>query len=344
MKVLVLGGTVFLGFHIVEAALERGHEVTIFNRGRHGDDSLPALVERLRGDRHTDLGALRGRSWDAVFDTCGYLPSAVQASSSLLAGSAGHYTFISSCSVYAYLSPGRIDEDSPVAELSESELEEAEAIRPERSFFIAPEYGAKYGALKALCERAASYSMPGRVLNVRAGLVVGPRDYADRFPYWVARTARGGDVLAPGRPDRRVRVIDARDLAAWCLLMAEEGRAGTFNATGADGLTMKGMLEECRAASGSDARFRWVGEESLLEQGVRAWSELPLWIPDERNGIFDIVNDRAVALGLRFRPLAATVRETLDWLGTRPPDHAWVAGMSPERESELLRLWATHGA
>jgi 2'-hydroxyisoflavone reductase len=348
MKILILGGTVFLGPHLIEAARARGHQVTLFNRGQHNPDWYPE-VEKLRGDRRLDVAspsssvnsmdvsALQGRSWDAVVDTCGYLPSVVRKSAELLADAVAHYTFISSLSVYADFDLAGTDENAAVSTITPEQVEEAETIDT-RERPTAITYGEMYGALKALCERAAEEAMPGRVLNLRAGLLVGPYDYSDRFTYWIHRVAQGGEVLAPGNPGRRVRVMDARDLAEWIIRMAEKRQTGTYNATGAeDGLTMGRLLEECRTVSDSDARFTWASEEFLLEQKVGPWGEMPLWIPEERNGIFLVNNDRAIATGLTFRPLSDTVKDTLSWDATRSPDLEWKAGLKPERERELIK-------
>jgi 2'-hydroxyisoflavone reductase len=198
-------------------------------------------------------------------------------------------------------------------------------------------YGKMYGGLKALCEQAAEEAMPGRVLNVRAGLLVGPYDNSDRFTYWVHRVAQGGEVLAPGQPGRRVRVIDARDLAEWIIRMAEMRLAGIYNATGAeDGLTMGRLLEECRKGSGSSATFIWASDKFLLDQKVAPWSEIPLWMPEDYNGIFLVNNDKAIATGLTFRPLSDTIKDTLTWDATRSSNLERGAGLKPLRERELL--------
>lgn len=335
MKILIVGGTVFLGRRLVEAAAARGHEVTTFSRGRHNPDVHPG-IEALRGDRHHDASSLRGRKWDAAIDTCGYVPGAVNRIMDVLEASIAHYTFVSSVSVYAGYSPTGIDENAPVATITSEQLRDAEDMatgaRP-----TARSYGEMYGALKALCEQAAEARMPGRVLNVRPGLIVGPYDYTDRFTYWVTRAGDGGDVLAPGRPQRRVRVIDARDLAEWIVLMAEERQTGIFNATGAeDGLSFGHMLDVCREVCGSDARFTWVDERYLLDRGVEPWNELPMWIPEADNGIFEVRNDKAIAAGLTFRPLGTTVRDTFAWARMRAIDGPLKSGLSRERERGLL--------
>jgi 2'-hydroxyisoflavone reductase len=342
MKLLVLGGTKFLGRHLVELALAGGHEVTLFNRGQLNPELFPE-AEKLRGDRDGGLDALRGRRWDTVVDPSGYSPRIVRDSAALLADAAEHYTFVSSISVYRDTSVPGVDEEYALATITEEELREAEAL-PQSELTTAPFFWERYGALKALCELAAEESVPGRVLNIRAGLIVGPHDYSDRFTYWPRRIAEGGDVLAPGDPSRPVQFIDARDLAAWILRAAEERVTGTFNATGLDyALTMGRFLEECRATTGSDARFVWVDEKFLIDAGIGQWMEMPLWTDssDERNRYFQAVSvEKAVAAGLTFRPVVETVRDTLAWDMTRPDDAPRRAGLAREREREVLEAWA----
>ncbi len=325
MKLLILGGTVFLGRHLVEAALARGHEITLFNRGRHNPDLFPD-VEKLRGDRDNDLAALQGRRWDAVIDTSGYIPRAVRQSAELLAGAVDHYTFVSSLSVYADFSRPGIDESAPVGTLEDPTVEQVT--------------GETYGPLKALCEEAAEAAMPGRVFNVRPGLIVGPHDPTDRFTYWPVRVAEGGDVLAPSRPDYPTEIIDVRDLAAWIVLMAESGKTGVYNATG-PALTMGAILETSHQIGDSDARIHWVDEAFLRAKGVQPWQEMPLWVTDDPDmaGFAHFNIDKAVADGLTFRPLDAVVRDTLDWAATRPADYQWRAGITRLREAELLSEW-----
>jgi 2'-hydroxyisoflavone reductase len=285
---------------------------------------------------------LRGRRWDAVVDPSGYLPRVVRDSARLLADADDHYAFVSSFSAYRDTSAPGVDESYPVAALTDEELREAEAL-PQSELAGAPFFGERYGALKALCERAAEGEMPGRVLNVRAGLIVGPHDYSDRFTYWPRRVAEGGDVLAPGDPARPVQYIDARDLAAWMLRAAEGRVTGTFNATGPDyALTMGRFLEECNAATGGRARLVWVDEKFMLDAGLQPWMEVPLWTDssDEGNRYFQALSvEKAVAAGLTFRPLAETVRDTLEWDLTRPPDAVRRAGLAREREREVLAAW-----
>ncbi len=239
MKILILGGTLFAGRHLVEIALRRGIEVTIFHRGQTNPQLFPT-VERLYGDRDGGLTALEGRRWDAVIDTSGYLPRVVRASADLLSEAVDHYTFISTISVYADTSQQGITETAPVGVLEDPTTEERT--------------GETYGPLKALCEQEAEAALPGRVLTVRPGLIVGPYDPSDRFTYWPYRVAQGGEVLAPESPALPVQIIDVRDLAAWILDMVSAGRTGVYNATGAAGsLTLGAVLETSQEVSGSDS-------------------------------------------------------------------------------------------
>lgn len=341
MKILILGGTIFLGRHLVEAALKGGHEVTLFNRGRHSSDLYPQ-VEQLRGDRRGNLHALEGRQWDVVIDTNGYVPSVVRASAALLTRSVKQYVFISSISVYNDVSMPGMDESAPVEILTSEQLHDAESIVPPATGTIARAYREAYGALKALCEQAVEEVMPGRVLNVRPGLVVGPYDYSDRFTYWVGRVARGGEVLAPGRPERPVQLIDARDLAEWIVRMVETGWMGTYNATGpAHVLTMQQVLGACKAASGRSATFTWMDDAFLLKEQVQPWGQVPLWLPEEPEsaGFNAISIAKALAAGLTFRPIVETARDTLAWDVTRPADGEREAGLAIEDEIRLLQVW-----
>ena len=341
MKLLVLGGTAFLGRHLVEAALGRGDEITIFTRGRTNPDLFPK-VRRLTGDRDGDLSALEHGEWDAVVDTSGYFPRAVRASAELLAGRAGHYTFISSGSVYADTSRPGVDETAPVHELPPDAPEE----------LTSPEL---YGGHKASCERVVTDLFGERALSVRAGLIVGAWDTTNRFTYWVTRIAAGGEVLAPEPRRQPVQVVDARDLSDWILRMAAAGRGGVFNATGPEQPnTLETILDGIRNGVGSDATFSWVEERFLVEAGVEPFQDMPLWLAPAVNADFAnflaIDVSRAVDAGLTFRPLAETARRTLEWAraSETPEKTAGVAlapaGITREREAELLRLWRTRAA
>jgi 2'-hydroxyisoflavone reductase len=327
MDILVIGGTRFLGRAFADAALERGHRLALFNRGQSAPELFPS-VEHIRGDRDGGLAPLAERRFDAVLDTCGYVPRVVAASAELLAPLVDRYVFVSSLSVYADESTAGQDESAAVAEIPDPTVEEVT--------------GETYGALKALCERRVEEALPGRALIVRPGLIVGPNDPTDRFTYWPVRVARGGDVLAPDGPDYRTQFIDVRDLAGWILDQIERRATGVFNATGpVEPLPMGRLLEACRRAAGSDARFVWATEEFLLEQSVEPWSDLPLWIAgDEGNGgnAFDI--SRALDAGLTFRSLERTAADTLAWARTRPSTEPLRAGLGAERESAVLRAWS----
>jgi 2'-hydroxyisoflavone reductase len=319
VNLLVLGGPRFLGRALADAALARGHELTFFNRGRTNAELYPE-VERLRGDRAGDLGALAGRTWDAVIDTCGYLPEVVAASSAALADS-GRYCFVSTISVYADFSKP-VDEDSPLATLGELPADEVT--------------NESYGPLKALCEMAVLEKLGERALVVRPGLIVGPHDPTGRFTYWPHRMARGGEVLAPAPPERQAQLVDVRDLAEWIVDLCEHDAGGIFNATH-PGVSWAELLETCRAVVGTDAQITWVPDEFLAEQGVGEWMELPLWIADPAMAFADRVGvSRALAAGLRFRPLADTARGALDDAETTD-----AAGLTTEREAALLAAW--HG-
>ncbi len=309
MRLLILGGTRFLGRAAAEASLARGHEVTLFNRGRTNPKLFPE-AEKLRGDRDGDLSALQGRAWDAAIDPSGFVPRIVRQSVELV--DASYYLFVSSRSVYADFSQ-RTDEAAPVHGDVDSE-----------------DVSTHYGELKAMCERVTQ-RRPGSI--VRPGLIVGPHDPTGRFTYWPQRIARGGDTLVPGAPGEPVTLIDVRDLGEWLVRLCEERTDGIFNAI--DVTTWGDLLETCARVTASGDRLVWVPSNWLLERGVGEWMELPLWIASPGNEYFHRVpNDAAVEAGLTFRPLENTVRATLAHAKTTED-----AGMAPEREAELLRAW-----
>lgn len=339
MKLLILGGTRFLGRYLVAAARARGYEIMLFNRGNYSSEGLGA-VEIIQGDRYTEVHKLKGRRWDAVIDTSGHLPRAVRAAAEVLADGVERYVFISTQNAYRDVAVPGIDETYPLATLTSEQLDRANAIDTSGQ----PSYGELYGGLKALCEQAAEEVMPGRVLIIRPGLIVGPHDYTDRFTYWPVRVARGGEVLAPGRPDRFIQFIDARDLAEWTISMIERKATGAYNAHGVPNtLTMERLLEECKSVSGSDAQFTWTTEDFLLQENVAAWSELPLWLPEEAaphlKGFMFVSPAKAVVAGLTFRPLNETIRDTLMWFQTNRPHDALKAGLDRDKERALLYKW-----
>lgn len=327
MKILVLGGTVFLGRHMVDSALARGHEVTLFTRGINNPDVFPG-VEKLRGNRDGNLEALQGRTWDAVIDTSGYVPRLVKASAELLAPAVKLYCFISTISVYADFSHPNFDEDTKLGSLADASTEEIT--------------GETYGPLKVLCEQAVQAAFPGRALVVRPGLIVGPLDHTDRFTYWPRRIAQGGEVLAPGEGGDPVQIIDGRDLAEWTISMVERGATGVYNATGpAATLTMRDVVEQCLDTTGSGADITWVSTEFLNEKGVQPWGDLPSWLPAQ--GALAYMQSanigRALQNGLTFRPLPDTILDTLAYLAGRPGGPDLKAGLKRDREKELLDEW-----
>jgi nucleoside-diphosphate-sugar epimerase len=300
MRILVLGGTTFLGRATADAALAAGHDVTLFNRGTTNPELFPE-AERIRGDLAGDLGALAGRSWEAAIDLDPtQLPRQTRRRAEALAGSAGHYVFVSTISVYA-------DPAQPLAE--GSPLLEPPAPEPDE-FAIE-----LYGGLKVGSEGAVLEMLGERATIARAGLIVGPNDPTERFTYWPRRLAEGGDVLAPGDPDAPLQVVDARDLGAWLVHAAESRAGGVFNAAGpAEPLTLGGALERIAAAVDSRARLVWTDEQRILDAGVQPWMELPLWLPGtDADGLMRADVSRALAAGLTFRPLEETARDTLAW-------------------------------
>ena len=323
MRILVIGGTRFLGRHVVEVALERHHDVTLFNRGKTNVDLFPG-VTKLRGDRTDDVRLLQGKTWDVVIDTSGYVPRVVSASAQALAGSTGLYVFISSISVYADFSKLNMNENSPVATLPDETVEDVT--------------NETYGALKVLCEKAAESALPGRVLHVRPGYIVGPHDPTDRFTYWPYRIAQGGEVAAPGKPESPVQFIDVRDLTEWLVRMSEEAKTGSYNATGPDySLTMQRFLATCRDVTRSDARFTWLSEPFIFEHHLEA--DFPIWTPAEEIGGSTVDCAKAIADGLTFRSLEDTIQATLRWNEARPEGFTGRAGISGEREASLLNEW-----
>jgi len=335
MRILVLGGTGFLGPHTVNHALARGHEVTLFNRGRTNPHLFPDL-EKIRGDRRSgDYDALRdavsaGARWDLVVDTSCYYPRVIHEAMDVLDEAIGQYIVISSISVYNDLSVPGVDESSPVGTSDDESVEEVT--------------GTTYGPLKALCERAAEQRLPGMTTAIRPGLIAGPRDNTDRFTYWPLRVRRGGEVMAPGSVHDPVSYIDARDLGAWIIHCGEQRIVGTYNASGPSAETNIGeLLYGCKAVTGGDVTFTWVDADFLEEHQVAPWMQMTVWVPPrgEFLGFHKVSCRSAIDNGLSFRPLADTVRSTLDWWGTLPEQrrNQQRAGLPADRERELLAAW-----
>jgi 2'-hydroxyisoflavone reductase len=336
MRLLVLGGTRFLGRGIVEAGLSAGAEVTTFTRGESGP--APDGVEGLTGDRGTAAGlaALDGRDWDVVVDTSGYVPWMVGESAKLLADHVGHYVFVSTMNVYSDWGDEPITPDSPVFDTP------ADAGPKDGNWDVA-----RYGPFKAGCERAVDQYFAGRSTHVRSGLIIGRYDNSGRLPWWVQRIARGGEVLAPGEPDRPFRALDYRDLGAWCVHCGQSNVVGAYPVTGPAGQTTTGELfTEIRTATGAGAEFTWVQDGFLLEREVTPWVELPLWLPPTAATAMWLEDTSAAeANGLLARPIAETVADTADWvagldeLPARTTGGTTVPGMAPDREAALLAEW-----
>ncbi len=336
MRLLVLGGTRFVGRLIVEAAIDRGHLVTTFNRGRTGGDAVG--VEAVRGDRENagDLARLvRGREWDAVVDTSGYVPAVVGNAAQVLSSRAAAYALMSTVSVYPDWPQGPVSEDSRVYDCAPDVTGTAE---DEANWSAA-----QYGSYKAGCERAVAGAFGGQVLVLRPGVILGPHENVGRLTWWLARIAAGGHVLAPGDSHREIQPVDIRDLAAFTLAGVEAGTTGTFNVTAPIGHgTFGAMLGACIDATGSGAQLEWVDDAFLLSNGVRQWTEIPLWRTP--SGTWKVDASRAITSGLRCRPMAATVADTWKWLssgqGPNADGRQVHHGLDPDKERRLLDLWA----
>lgn len=323
MKILIIGGTRFLGRHLVNSARARGHEVTLFNRGLTNPELFGDYVERIEGDRAKDLDQLTGQ-WDAVIDTCGYFPRIVHMSAEALKGKVEQYVFISSISVYADFKKVGINESYPVGKIEDETMEEIT--------------GESYGPLKALCEKAVQDVFGINSLIVRPGLIVGPHDPTDRFTYWPVRITRGGDVLVPDGPNALTQIIDVRDLSDFIIHVVEQNISGVFNATG-EPLQLGTLFETCKQVSGSDANFKWASVKFLNENNVAPWSDMPAWIPDtdEEKGFARVDISKAKQAGLVISPLEETVKDIIAWAFEIPADHEWKAGLTEMREMELLK-------
>jgi 2'-hydroxyisoflavone reductase len=343
MKILIIGGTKFLGRFLVEEGLKRNHEITLFNRGNNKEEFLH--VEQIHGNRNTDIDLLKNRKWDAVIDTCGYLPQSVEKSVNILGENIEQYVFISTISVYKDFSKKDFNEDSETLSMSR---EEADILTKDDDSAIM----SHYGELKALCEQELLKIIANKSLIIRPGLIVGPYDGSDRFTYWVNRVKEGGEILAPGNPDRVVQFIDVRDLAKWTIHMVEKKEFGVFNATGNDKeLTMNSVLQSIKRGVSSEAEFVWTNDEFLLENEVGPWIELPLWLPEVplsdgkiMSGMLATNTDRALSEGLTFRSVEETAIDTLNWFQKNKSSLTMKAGMSKEKEGLLLEKWLSKSA
>jgi 2'-hydroxyisoflavone reductase len=322
MKLLILGGTQFVGRHITQAALDAGHDVTLFNRGKTNADLFPQAAQ-IKGDRRKDVSGLAGTHWDAVIDVNGYLPEDVQRVTEAI--TADHYTFVSTISVYAQHEAGS-DENTPLLPAAEPDVQQIT--------------GETYGPLKVACEQAATAAFTGRCTIIRPGLVAGPYDHTDRFTYYLVTTAAGGTVAAPGTPDTPIQVIDGRDLARFTLLATERRLNDTYDAVG-NTCTLGQVLEGARSVSGSDAQFTWLPDDFLLANDITPWQDFPLWLPHDMAGTHQRSNAKATAAGLALRPLEATLRDLWQWWQQERTATPLAAGISAQRAHELLTLFAS---
>jgi 2'-hydroxyisoflavone reductase len=334
---LVLGGTRFVGPAVVDAALARGYEVTLFNRGQSNPHLYPEL-EKLRGDRNTnDLASLEGRKFDTVVDPSCYLPRHAEEMAKVLGENVGHYLVISSISAYSDQQPGyEVDEDGPVGTITEEGIAKVTTIQE-----VMLDGGIYYGPLKALSESKLEELMPGRVTSLRPGVICGRDDPSDRLPYWVKRVSEGGEILCPGDPNQGLQFTDVLDLGQWCVDFCERRVGGVFNAIGFNGsVSLQELLHGCKIVLGrNDARFTWVNEEFLLGNQVRPFSEMPFWLPEAAAHHYS--PKRGIEAGMTFRPISETIRNTMDWwIETRDVSYSWrYYGMAKEREAALLSKW-----
>ena len=328
-NILVLGGTGFIGPHMVREALRRGHSVTLFNRGRTNQELFPDL-ELLKGDRNNELHALEGRIWDAVIDNSGYVPRHVRDSARLLSPLTQHYLYVSTISVYESFA-ARNDEDSPLATMPDESIEQVT--------------GETYGPMKALCEKRALAEIgEDRLTILRPTYICGPGDRTDRYTYWPVRTMRGGDMLWPGTPEDRTQIIDVRDLANFVVDCIERKITGTYNTVTPAGMYSMGQLmEDCVAVTAADMRPVWVDHEFIRRHQIAKDGALPIWAPPESEfaGVALISGERAAARGLQTRPPRETARDTVAWWKTLPPERTakLKAGLTEEQEKEFLELW-----
>ncbi|MDP2479188.1 MAG: NAD-dependent epimerase/dehydratase family protein [Candidatus Palauibacterales bacterium] len=328
LRILILGGTGFIGPHEVDYARARGHHLTLFNRGKTHPGLFPN-IEQLHGDRNGGLESLKGKRWDVCIDNSASNIEWVRSSAALLKDAVHRYLYVSSISAYSDMSTPGMDEDAPTFT-----YESAGVSRDAKKL--------PYGLQKALCERETRRVFGARGTVVRPGLIVGPRDPTDRFTYWPVRVHRGGDVLAPGTPADPTQIIDARDLTGFMIRLVENDAGGTFNATG-HSRGMADLLKGIRAAEDADCTFTWADAAFLAAHDVKPWSDMPVWVPDTREtaGFARVDIRRAIGAGLTFLPLAKTARDTLAWFQAQPAERRahLRSGLTPEREAEVLKAW-----
>lgn len=328
MNILIIGGTIFLGKHIINSALTNKHNITLFNRGIHNPDWFPEL-ERIKGDREGDLSELKGRKFDAVIDTCGYVPGIVKKSAESLRDTCGYYTFVSSISAYKDFGRMGMDENSETGVITDGNTE---VMNLEN-----------YGPLKVMCENEVIKVFKNDCSIVRSGLIVGDGDFSDRFTYWVERIKRGGKVIIPKSVKNNIQFIDVKDLADWIIKMTEEKISGIYNSTGPlDELSLEEFVRICKKNTGSNAEFLEIDEKFLLEENVIPYKDITLWLPEDSAGGNYVNISKAKAAGLKIRPLEETIKDTIYYHNSRGIEYKLRTGLSPEREAEIIEKWNKH--
>lgn len=333
MKILILGGTIFVGRHFVQTALERGHEVSIFNRGSQ-QENLFSAVEYLVGDRHSNLSALKNKQWDAVIDTSGYIPKAVQASADILRHEVDQYVYISTTSVYQSHDADTVT-GSPLQQIADGDLAKAENTNVDDSP-TAMTYGGSYGALKAECEKAVTKIFEDKALIIRPGVIAGPYDYTNRIVYWLKKLEGEGNCIAPVNPNTPVRFIDGRDLASWVLDLIERKVSDTFNVMGEEGRTFGEFLQACTNVTNSSANLVWVNEEALLNAGVSPWLDLPLWLDKKQQDFLMLSDNKSISNGLIYRTIENTVSDTYAWFNNCKPTFKIETGLPLDKEASII--------
>lgn len=330
LRVLILGGTGFIGPHFVAVLTAAGHKISLFNRGKR-DPSVKLGIEQLIGDRNGPVDSLKGHDWDVVIDNSGYKPKQVRLTGELLKGHVDHYIFVSSISVYADFKTPGMDEDAKLATLEDPTTDTVD--------------DKTYGGLKVLCEQAVQEMYGKHSTVIRPTYIAGPGDHTDRFTYWPWRVAKGGEMLAPGTPNDPFQFIDVRDLADFMKLCVEKRIAGVYNTCNTPrSVTMGSLLETSRKVTGVDTKVTWATPQFLIDNAIygekAAGNYLPIWAPTEGEeaGSQLVRNDRAVKKGMKFRSLETTIADTLTWANARPPDknEKLRAGLQPDQEQELL--------
>ena len=325
LRLLILGGTGFIGPHMVQAALDRGHEVTIFNRGKSNTELFPE-IEKLVGDRDGDLESLKGREWDAVIDNTGYVPRHVRDSADLLIGHVGRYLFTSTGSVYD-LEAERVDEDSKLLDVPEPDSEDTQKY---------------YGELKVLCEQAVQERYGEAATIVRPHIVAGPGDKTDRYTYWPVRIDHGGEMICPGDPTNPIQYIDVRDLSEFCIHLVEQDTPGVFYGAGPSysELSIREFIYAVRGVTSADVKFTWIDDAFMAANGIEHFG-FPLWISvnSDYRGLTRVSIERSVENGLKLRPLAVTAHDTLEWFKAQPKERRDKLNLNLERDAAVLKAW-----